>query len=168
MRSSVTSNMHFTLPQRGKKAIKLVVQYPKNDLITPIIELRANLASCRRKNCCLIECNFPQRNALCVGARVMLLKNFGVEEGLYNGAIGDLKSLNFEDKTGPLVNRPKGYAIVDFPACPVPENKRLLPGMPSTCISVYISMVCCKTNTVPWRRSLFGFAGRLLATQVTE
>ena len=74
----------------------------------------------------------------------MLPKNYVVDKGLYNGAIGDLKSLHFEDKTGPLVNEPKGYAIVDFPACSVPENKSLVPGMPRTCIPVPIVMFCCE------------------------
>ena len=74
----------------------------------------------------------------------MLLNNCVVEEGLYNGVIGDLKSLHFKDNTGPLVNRLKGYVIVDFPACSVPENKSLVPGMPSTYIPAPITMFRCK------------------------
>ena len=74
----------------------------------------------------------------------MLLNNFVVEEGFYNGATGDMKSLQFEYKTGPLVNRPKGYAIVDFPACSVPKKKSLVLGMPSTYIPVPIAIFCCK------------------------
>jgi hypothetical protein len=77
-------------------------------------------------------------------------------------------ALHFEDKTGPLVNGPKGYAIVDFPDCSVPENKSLVPGMPSTCIPVPIAMFRCEKNAVPWRLSLFGFARRSLATKVRE
>ena len=73
-------------------------------MTAPIAKLRANMTHCRQKNCCLAKCSFPQRNALCVGAKVMLLKNFVSEEGLYNGAIGDLKLLYFEDKTGLLVD----------------------------------------------------------------
>ena len=36
----------------------------------------------------------------------MLLKNFSLEKGLYNGTIQDLKSLNFEDNNNLLVNSP--------------------------------------------------------------
>jgi hypothetical protein len=98
----------------------------------------------------------------------MLLKNFVVEEGLYNGAIGDLKSLHFDDKNGPLVNGPKGYAIVDFPSSSVPENKCLVPGFPSTCIPVPIATFRCEKNAVPWRLSLFVFARRSQPTKVRE
>ena len=66
----------------------------------------------------------------------MLLKNYVVELGLFNGDAGTLKSLHFESNEGPDAEEPKGYAIVDFPNSTIPEHKKLLPGMDSTCIPV--------------------------------
>jgi hypothetical protein len=74
-------------------------------------KLRAKLTYCRQKNCWIAECKFPKRNILCVGAKVILLKNVVVEENVYNSTIGNLKFLHFEVKNGLLVNELKGYVI---------------------------------------------------------
>ena len=45
----------------------------------------------------------------------MLLTNFVVEQFIFNGSIGDLIDIKFADPAGPNANKPKGYAIVNFP-----------------------------------------------------
>ena len=68
----------------------------------------------------------------------MLLTNFVVEEGLFNGSVGDLKSIHYAHSSGPNADIPKGYAIVDFPQCTISEEKKLIPGMPRTCVPIPI------------------------------
>ena len=119
-----------------KIANAIVFDYLKDDMITPIAKVRAWMTSKKRQNCCMKECNFPQLNALCVGAKVMLLKKYAVELGLFNGAVGTLKSLHFESSKGPDADELKGYAIVDFPKSTILEHTKLLPLMPSTCVPV--------------------------------
>ena len=73
----------------------------------------------------------------------MLLTNSFVEHGLFNGSVGDLKSIHYTHSTGPNADIPKGYAIVDFPQCTIPEEKKLIPDMPFTCVPAPIIEVCC-------------------------
>jgi len=64
------------------------------------------------------EINFPVRNALAIGATVMLLCNYVIEEDAMNGAIGTVKKIVYANRAGPC--GPRGprqhhaYAIVDF------------------------------------------------------
>ena len=76
----------------------------------------------------------------------MLLKNYVVELGLFNGAVGTLKSLHFETSEGPDAEELKGYAIVDFPKSTIPENDKLLPTMDRTCVPVPTVCFRCEKN----------------------
>ena len=73
----------------------------------------------------------------------MDLPNFVVKEGLFNGSVGDLKSIHYAHSTGPNADIPQGYAIVDFPQCTISEEKKLIPGMSRTCVPVSLIEVCC-------------------------
>jgi hypothetical protein len=141
------------------KANEILVDYLTNDLTGPIAKVTARLTSSHTRNCCLKDCSLPVRTALCPGGKVMLLTNFVVEEGLFNGSVGDLKSIHYAHSSGPNADIPKGYAIVDFPQCTISEEKKLIPGMPRTCVPVPIIEVCCAKRccgleTFPLRMSV--------------
>ena len=57
----------------------------------PLAKFKAKFETTRSdgKNCCLKKCFYPKINAFCVGAIVMLLKNFFVEGWkIFNGSVG--------------------------------------------------------------------------------
>lgn len=70
---------------------------------------------------------------------VMLLKKFVVEYGLYNGAMGRIKKIVFPDKDGSQKNTQLGYAIAEFERSTIPEDDKLIPGMPRTYVPVPVT-----------------------------
>ena len=83
------------------KANEIVFEYIQHQLTTPVAKLTSTINTKKSKQCLEKESNIPARNALCVGMKVMLLKNFVVEHGLFNGAIGQIVKLVFHRKDGP-------------------------------------------------------------------
>ena len=103
------------------------------------------------------ECSYPKISGLCVGATVMLLKNYVSELGLMNGAVGTVKNVVYKSKEGP---REKGslpsYVIVDFPKSTIPNDDKFFPDKPRTWIPVPITCFnceryCCSAETIPLR-----------------
>ena len=82
-------------------------------------------------------------NIFCQDGKVVLLQNFVTEQGYFNEAIGDLRSLHFVNSSGPSADTPCEYAIVDFPSSTIPTHKKLITGMQSTCVPIPIVSVCC-------------------------
>ena len=133
-----------------KQAVSINLNYLQKSLTSPIAKIKAELQTSRSngKNCCLTECNFPVRNLLCVGAKVMLLINFIVEYKLMNGSVGTIMDICYKNKEG---NAPEGddsvyvYAsIVEFPDSTVPENEAMIPGRPSTWIPIPLVQRRCE------------------------
>jgi hypothetical protein len=111
------------------------------------------------KNCCVNEFRYPQQNALCDGAKVMILKNFAVELGLMTGTVGVVKLLCYKHANGPYpdVNYDElQYAIVDFPDCLISENSKFFEDLPRTYIPIPIvekmsEEKCCSVRALPLR-----------------
>jgi len=151
-----------------KAATEIIFNYLQHTLTAPIAKFTANYSSARSdgKNCCVRECRYPQQNALCAGAKVMLLKNFVVELGLMNGAVGTVKHLCYMHANGPHPNQDEydhgdydnqlQYAIVEFPDCQIPENSKFFDDLPRTYIPIPIveercEKKCCSVRALPLR-----------------
>ena len=68
----------------------------------PIVKVTSIYGTTRisGKNHCVKDSSYPKRSAFCVGAVVMLLKNFVVEWKIMNGAIGIIRDIVFENSSG--------------------------------------------------------------------
>ena len=133
-----------------KIANNSVFKYLKDDMTTPIAKVRARMSSKKRHNYCMNECNFPQLNALCVGAKAMLLKNYVVELGVFNGVVGILESLHFESSERPHTEELKGYVIVYFSNSSIPEHEQLFPEMPRPAFLYPPCASDAKGNVAQW------------------
>jgi hypothetical protein len=77
-----------------------------------------------------------------------------------HGAVGTVVAIVYEEKEGPRGDRrarthPK-YVIVDFPGAKIPEESKLIPNMPRTCVPIEPHTVrcehkCCSATQVPLR-----------------
>ena len=78
-----------------KEANQHLFHYLQHIMTCPIAKNNAQLHTLRSdgKNCCIKVTLYPLKNALCVGAKVMLLNNFVVERKLTNGFIGHVKAI---------------------------------------------------------------------------
>jgi len=74
------------------------------------------------KNCCVQETSHPLFNALCIGAKVMLLTNFIVEEW---------KVLN-------------AFVVVSFPQADIPEERKFHPHLHRNCVAVPVVHERCE------------------------
>ena len=140
------------------QAHKIVFDYLQNNLTAPVAKFNATFTSCRSdgKNCCLKESSLPTRSALCVGAKVMLLTNYVVEQKIMNGSVGTIKKLCYKTKEGPNGDCEGAYAIVEFPYSNIPEDDKLIPHMSRHCIPIPIhtqrcDKKCCSISTLPLR-----------------
>ena len=72
----------------------------------PVDKLKGNYSSCRDGdiNHCVKESSLSVRQALCMGAKVMLLTNFIVELKVMNGSIGEVKKIMYKTSDGPANN----------------------------------------------------------------
>jgi hypothetical protein len=97
---------------------------------TDICRIDAKVCKCNRKH--MDDISFPLINAMAIGACVMLLTNFVVEEYLFNGSIGKVVDIVYEHASGP---RRKGalplYVVVDFPDCRIPQEDAWDPNHPT-------------------------------------
>jgi ATP-dependent exoDNAse (exonuclease V) alpha subunit len=130
-------------------------------LNSPIAKIRARYLTSRNdsKNCCLREKSYPTQIAIGVGAIVMLLKNFIVEEWhILNGSIGTVVDIIYDHVDGPMApgNPLPLFVVVDFPCSNVPEDKKCFPHLPRTYVAIpVIHERCerkyCSIETVPLR-----------------
>lgn len=109
----------LSLVPTWKQANLINHKYLLHTMTNPIAKITGKLNSVRDdgKNCCVRESKLPMKNALCVGAKVMLLKNFLVEYHLMNGSVGTVTHFCYKHCDGPNHNSENDlqYAIVDFP-----------------------------------------------------
>lgn len=111
------------------------------------------------KNCCVSEFRYPQQNALCDGAKVILVKNFAVELGLMTGTVGVVKQLCYKHANGSCPDDNDDelqYVIVDFPDCLISENSKFFEDLPRTYIPIPIveemcEEKCCSVRALPLR-----------------
>ena len=146
-----------------KAASRITFDYLQNDLNAPIAKFTADYSSIRSdgKNCCVKEVSYPNQSALCKDAKVMLLKNFLVEAGLMNGAVGTVYDICYKTELGPYaqgegVDNKIQYVIVDFPDSTIPESDKFFPDLPRTCIPIPMveercERKCCSVQALPLR-----------------
>jgi hypothetical protein len=130
-------------------------------LNSPIAKIRARYLTSRNdsKNCCLREKSYPTQIAIGVGAVVMLLKNFIVEEWhILNGSIGTVVDIIYDHTDGPMAqgNPLPFFVVVDFPCSNVPEDKKCFPHLPRSYVAIPVihercERKCCSIETVPLR-----------------
>lgn len=98
----------------------------------------------------------------------MLLKNFVVELGLMNGAVGTVVDLCYKQCSGPYPDADEvehgsmfydealQYAVVDFPDCTIPEGSKFFVNKPRTYIPIPLAeercdRKCCSVRALPLR-----------------
>ena len=136
--------------------IKVTSQYLKS-LNGPytIIKTIYTSSSRVRINHFIKELLYPNISALYVGAAVMLMKNYIVEENLMNGYISTVIDIIYDHHRGP--NQQKSlllYVVVNFPQC-TPSHK-FIEGSLSTYIPIPATTDrceknCCSISTIPLR-----------------
>ena len=126
-------------------------------MTTPLTKMKAQYNSCRNNgvNHCVKESSLPARLALCIGAKVMLIKNYIVEWKLMNGSVGTVVDIVYENADGPNnENTQPAYVVVDFPYSCIPPQHKIIPNKPSTCIPIPVSTdqcdkKCCSVTMIP-------------------
>ena len=142
-----------------KMAHPIVFDYLQRQLNAPIAIMRASYQSPRLNgiNHCVRESNLPTQIALCVGAKVMLLHNFIVEElKLMNGSVGTITDICYECKEGPAKKNSEPYVVVDFPHLSGMQIDPMLPGHPVTRVPIPFietrcEKKCCSMRAMPLR-----------------
>jgi len=141
-----------TWEQTRRITVKYLKTFPG-----PYAVIRTQYSSSNRQgqNHCISETNYPSVSALCIGAIVMLLKNFVAEENLTNGSMGTIIDIVYYDARGSkLIGALPLHVVVDFPESTLSHN--LIPGSPSTHIPIPITTErcerkCCSMITIPLR-----------------
>ena len=119
----------------------IVHKYLKG-MTTPLAKMKAQYNSCRNDgiNHCVKESSLPVCLALCIGAKVMLIKNYIVEWKLMNGSVGTFVDIVYKNAAGPNnENTQPAYVIVDFPYSCIPPQHKIIPNKQSTCIPIPVS-----------------------------
>jgi hypothetical protein len=139
-------------------ATDITFNYLRDDFVTPLAVLQAVKKSVLQVGNCFSNSNImPTISALCVGAKVMMQHNFLVEHKLMNGSIGTVMDICYPTPSGPYDPDYEGkaeYVVVDFPQSTLPVS--LVPGKPSTCVPVPVTVCrcdnnCCTCSTIPLR-----------------
>ena len=85
----------------------------------------------------------------------MLLCNYVVEVGLFNGAVGTVVDIVYSVPNGPLTDALPSYIVVDFVNISIPaqcaydrSNPNLVPIPPKT---MRCEAGCCEMTTIPLR-----------------
>jgi len=127
----------------------------------PLAKFRAKFETTRTdgKNCCLKQCSYPKINAFCVGAIVMLLKNFIVEGWkIFNGSVGIVRDIIYDSSDGGLTGGLPACIVVEFPEAGVPEEDKLNERQPTNFVAIPVAMErcdkkCrrCTVQTIPLR-----------------
>ncbi len=159
-RSSFEQNALHLVPT-WKLTHQIVFEYLQS-FDTPVAKFKARLQSIRSNgtNHCVKETSYPIQNALCVGAVVMLLRNFVVEYGLMNGSIGIVREIVYESKEGPNGSSFELpiYMVVEFTHCTIGSdvNGQCFEDKPLTWIPIpvvkdHCDKKCCSIETIPLR-----------------
>jgi hypothetical protein len=155
-----------------KEANRHIFNHLQHIMTSPIAKINAQLHTSRSdgKNCCIQSNSYPLKNVLCVGAKVMLQKNFVVERKLMNGSIRHVKAICYKHPAGPKHNTDNDvqYVIVDFPQCIIPAVEALIPGILPTCVPIPVVTERCKKNAVPFVHYHFDVVWYSLFTKVME
>jgi len=135
-----------------KDTVPVTVQYLK-DLKTPVARVDAKF-SFKGINHAIKDIRLPVRNALAKGAIVMLLVNFVVEEGLFNGAVGIIVDIVYENSDGPReAGAQPAYVVVDFPDLEIPEedvwDTEHPTFVPIPTVTLRCDKGCCTMTTIP-------------------
>ena len=85
------------------------------------------------KNHCIKDLSYPKLSALCIGAVVIFLKKYIVEEKLMNGSVGTVMDSVYDHRRGPNnTGRLPFYVVVDF------LDYSLIPSSPSKYIFPFL------------------------------
>ena len=152
-KDSFTRDAVFLFPT-WKRTKDITIKHTKS-LGTPIAKLRSKY-DYRSTNHAKEDINLPELSALCVGAIVMLLINFVVEEDLKNGTVGKVVDIVYENPEGPRDPQAHPlYCVVDFPTSRIPQEKAWDPQHPThipvPLVSLRCEKKCCSQTTVPLR-----------------
>ena len=144
----------YVMP-RWKDTVPVTVQYLLS-LNQPCAKIVADYKTPGQINHCIEEQSFPTKTAMCIGAMVMLLNNFVVEEGLYNGAVGKVVDIIYENEDGPREDKAlPSYVVVDFPHVKFEKgmewDKDHPTYVPIPCKEYRCEKRCCSVRTVPLR-----------------
>jgi hypothetical protein len=136
-----------------KDTVLITVEYLKS-LGQPVALLHAKYNLRGSKNHCHEEINILKYNALANGAIVMVLTNYVVEPGIFNGTIRTIVDIVYESEEGPRkVGALPLYLVVDAPDHTIPEGHAWDPAHP-TWIPVPIDTMpckrkCCSVTAIP-------------------
>ena len=139
-----------------KSTIPITKQYLKA-LGTPVVRVDAKYTQYGgSSNHAAKECSLPALNALAEKAKAMLLVNFVVEVGLFNGSVGIIVKIVYKNSQGP---REKGaqpaYVVVNFPNSTIPVEDAWDPENPThvpiPLVSPRCENQCCSMTTIPLR-----------------
>mmetsp|Transcript_8160 Transcript_8160/g.15358 ORF Transcript_8160/g.15358 Transcript_8160/m.15358 type:complete len:325 (+) Transcript_8160:354-1328(+) len=155
--ASFKDAIHLT--STWEEASNISFKYRSN-VDAPIAKLRAKFGTSRNdgKNCCLKESSYPSQFAIGVGAKVMLLKKFIVEEWhIFNGSIGTGIDIIYDHVDGPMApgNPLPLFVVVDFPCSNISEEKKGFPLLPRSHVAIPVVVhercerKCCSIETVP-------------------
>ena len=138
-----------------KETVPITIQYLKG-LKPPIARIDAKFNVNRGVNHCLKEINMPVRSALALGAKVMLLTNYVVEWGTYNGTVGTVIDIVYETPEGPRVKDAQPvYVVVDMPDISFPPelvwNREHPTWFPVPLETMRCERNCCSMTTIPLR-----------------
>jgi len=147
-----------------KEAKPIVLEYLATlhrKTTAPIAKMKPFFESSRDdgKNCCVQETSYPLFNALCIGAKVMLLTNFIVEEWkVLNGSVGVVKDIIYENANGPVDSAAlPAFVVVYFPQADIPEDRKFHPHLHRNCVAVPVLHERCERckrctlKTIPLR-----------------
>jgi len=138
-----------------KDTVPITRQYLQS-LETAVVRVDAKYQYPGRTNHAAKDVNLPVRNALAEKAKVMLLMNYIVELGLFNGSVGVIVKIVYKNREGP---RERGaqpaYVVVAFPGSRIPVADAWDPNHP-THVPIPLATVrcdkdCCSMTTVPLR-----------------
>eukprot|EP00834_Sanchytrium_tribonematis_P003530 NODE_139_length_16235_cov_0.569038.p1 type:complete len:1194 gc:universal NODE_139_length_16235_cov_0.569038:9032-12613(+) len=116
--STIDDNSPFVYSTR--RECRLHNNHAIRRLATPIMTFRyPNSTALYSNNHYENEFRLPYTLNLCIGARVMLLKNLNIQTGLVNGTIGTVVNLQF--------NQFQSYAVVEFFTPPNAQILRISP-----------------------------------------
>ena len=125
------------------------------DLKTDVCRIDADLKPGNRSHI-RDDISLPLLNALAEKAKVMLLVNYVVESGMFNGGVGTVIEIVYAEPDGPRnrANKP-AYVVVDFPLSTVPANEAWNSDHP-TWIPIPLhtqrcEKKCCSATTIPLR-----------------
>lgn len=147
----------LNLMPQWKLTFPITIQYLQS-FGNPVAKIKSQYSSYRTDgiNHCVKSSPYPTLIGLCVGAKVMLIKNFVPELKLMNGSIGVVHKIVYRHKLGPKhsSNELPSYVIVNFPNYNIIDSQKFFQHLPSTFIPVptvkdLCENKCCTVTTCP-------------------